>query len=423
MGRTLTDLGKAIASAQDEAQRGADLVPGRDRLLRAVNAGRGAEPAQRPPLARSRGPWIALAAALAVAAIVIGLGRRPPLSFHAGSDAGREGAWIAAPSDRALPLRFSDGTMVSLGQSARVRVADLDRRGARVILERGQLTASVVHRSETRWRVDVGPFEVRVTGTRFDVAWSPEDETFKLALHEGSVEVTGPVLGERRTVRAGETVVVSCVDRKLTIRAGDKPEEARSAAAPPASVAAPIASAPAREAPPPPLPPQASASTIASASSPPRPSYRDLAKTGRYADAVRAAEEEGFGDVCNRAGADDLMALADAARLAGSGARAIEALTAIRRRFPGHPHAATAAFVLGRAAFDQRGAYGEAARWFSLYLQEQPGGSLAREALGRLMECRERSGDRAGAREVAERYLAAYPSGAHADKAKRLLEP
>ncbi len=416
MGRTLTDLGKAIASTQDEALRGVDLGPGRDRLLRAVDAGRGSAP-QRTPPSRARSAWIALAAAIAItAAIVIGLGRRPPLSFHAGSDAGREGAWIAAPSDHALPLRFSDGTLVSLGQSARVRVADLDRRGARVILERGQLSASVVHRSETRWRVDVGPFEVRVTGTRFDVAWSPEDETFKLALHEGSVEVTGPVLGERRTVRAGETVVVSCLEQKLTIRAGDEPKGAPSAAAPPASA---VSIAPAREAPAPPLPPQASAS----ASSPPRASYRDLAKSGRYADAVRAAEEEGFGSVCDRAGADDLMALADAARLAGNGARAIEALAAIRRRFPGHPHAATAAFVLGRAAFDQRGAYGEAARWFSLYLQEQPGGSLAREALGRLMECRERSGDRAGAREAAERYLAAYPSGAHADKAKRLLEP
>ena len=44
-----------------------------------------------------------------------------------------------------------------------------------------------------------------------------------------------------------------------------------------------------------------------------------------------------------------------------------------------------AAFTLGRIAYDRRD-YREAARWFATYLREEPSGSVAREAAGRLIE-------------------------------------
>jgi outer membrane protein assembly factor BamD (BamD/ComL family) len=65
-------------------------------------------------------------------------------------------------------------------------------------------------------------------------------------------------------------------------------------------------------------------------------------------------------------------------------------------------------------AFDGRGAWAEAEKWFAVYLSERPGGMLAPEALGRSMEAADKRGDRARAREIAVRYLAAYPKGAHA---------
>ena len=76
---------------------------------------------------------------------------------------------------------------------------------------------------------------------------------------------------------------------------------------------------------------------------------------------------------------------------------------------------------MARLHFDQLGQYDEAARWFRTYLGEQPRGPFAREALGRLMESEQRSGQVAQAKETARRYLERYPSGPHAHLAQRLV--
>jgi outer membrane protein assembly factor BamD (BamD/ComL family) len=74
------------------------------------------------------------------------------------------------------------------------------------------------------------------------------------------------------------------------------------------------------------------------------------------------------------------------------------------------------AFLLGRSASGV-----QAAEWFSTYLKEQPGGALAREALGRLIEAYQAAGDRVSARAAAERYLKSYPDGPHATLARQAL--
>jgi TolA-binding protein len=150
----------------------------------------------------------------------------------------------------------------------------------------------------------------------------------------------------------------------------------------------------------------------------PRPSWRELSAAGKFKEAIEAADREGFPRICAEGSAADLRALADAARLSGDIARSQLALTTLRRRFPGDDQAAESAFLLGVIAFDTRGAHVEAARWFTTYLSERPRGRLAREAAGRLLEAEERSGNRAGAREAARRYLRDYPGGPHAEMAK-----
>ena len=82
---------------------------------------------------------------------------------------------------------------------------------------------------------------------------------------------------------------------------------------------------------------------------------------------------------------------------------------------------ATGAFSLGRLAFEKRAAYAEAAGWFATYLNEQPHGPLMGDAIGRLMEARDRAGDRQTAQRDAEQYLQRFPIGAYAGTARVIL--
>lgn len=410
---------RELRRAQDEELAAQDLDGAHRRFLEVAAGGSSRPGAARLGPARAR--WIAPAALVALAGacaalLLVLLPSSRSLSFAVGSAQGQVGAWIAAGADAPLAVAFSDGTSLALDANARARVVAADARGARVLLEGGRLTATVTHTATSAWNFDVGPFDVLVTGTRFELSWSPVSEELKLVLREGSVAVSGPLVGGRRTVAAGETLDVFCKEQRFELTRGELP-----AARPPpsstridqaASEPAPAATGTSERA------------RIAKAAdaSPRPPSWRDLVAGDRYREAMTAAEAEGFDGLVARASAADLLMLADVARFSGKPDRAAAALTAARRRFAGSGEAAKAAFHLGRMAFDQRRSYAEAERWFLVYLEEQPGGSFAQEALGRVIECRESMGSAGEAREAARRYLALYPAGPHAAHARDLLE-
>jgi TolA-binding protein len=77
---------------------------------------------------------------------------------------------------------------------------------------------------------------------------------------------------------------------------------------------------------------------------------------------------------------------------------------------------------MGQLAFDLRRNHREAARWFRIYLAEAANGSLAREAMGRLLEALQRSGQPAAACGIARQYLRRFPGGPHARRARRSCE-
>lgn len=419
--RSLTSLGRHVAQLQDGAPEARlDRARGRARLLREGAAARERRSPWRPTLAA------ALAAAV-IALFVVVLARRAPEALRFDVGAQREaavGAWIAAPPGAPLPIRFSDGSELLLAPGGRARVASVTADGAEIALERGSLDVSVVHRERARWTVRLGPFQVNVIGTRFEAGWDPGAERCTIALHEGAITVSGPVVGDSRAVRAGERLVISPATG--TLEAG--PIDAATAPAP-----AP-ATPPSEEAEPPKEAPSTPAgstgvrentarSRSAARGAAPRDAsaWRALAREGKYKDALAAAEREGFDAICASASAPDLHALADAARLGGDAGRAARAFMALRERFPGSAEAASAAFILGRNAQDRSKDYPSAVAWFTQYLREQPAGPFAAEAAGRLVEARDRAGDTAGARRAAERYLAAYPKGSHAAYARSVL--
>jgi TolA-binding protein len=355
-----------------------------------------------------------LVGATAVAAAVL-VWYRLPISFQVDSDAGpsavagNAGDLIEANAAVPTAVRFSEGSSIVLERGGRLRVLSLESNGARVLVEKGAADVAIAHRrGPGKWRFEAGPVTVNVTGTRFRVDWNPEDGSFGLDLKEGSVIVGGDCLPTPRKVQRGDNMRITC-----GVAAANKLAKADHPAAPVTAVetkAAPVRA--------PVVVARHEARDMHAAED---ADWRALVAAGRYAEAVQAAERAGWSRICRTANAVELLALADAARLSDQTPRAVEALLALRKRFPGSTSAATGAFSLGRLAFEKRGAYAEAARWFATYLDEQPRGPLMGDAVGRLMEARHRAGDQTAARRDAERYLQRFPEGPYAGTARVIL--
>jgi hypothetical protein len=149
------------------------------------------------------------------------------------------------------------------------------------------------------------------------------------------------------------------------------------------------------------------------------PEWQRLGKLGQFAVAYANASGVGIPNLSQTGSAQSLLTLAEVCRFSGHASEAMRVLTKLRQRFAGNEEAAVAAFQLGRLSSDGQ----LAASWFRSYLKERPGGELAREASGRLLEALDRAGDRAGAIAAAQNYLEQYPSGPHASFARRLTSP
>lgn len=396
-------LSDALAMETNPAE---DVRRARDGFLDQV-ALRGARASLKPRRLRGRPGrprWLLLAGALATSATAFYLWPRPPILFRVDTSLGRFGDLVQASAGK-TSLTFSEGSSLSLSEGGRVRVLSTSTKGARVLVESGALDASIYHPKGKKvdWTFEAGPFKVAVTGTKFLIDFEPQGEALRLATTEGQVLVSGPCLPQPKPVSAGERIDVSCQGRgeSHAMVGRQEPTTARLATLDAADEPLPSAGAgrPGR-------------GNLA---------WRELLASGRLIEGLRAAERANFENVCQMATNRELLALADGARLFGRPARAIAALRVLRQRFPGTGDAATAAFALGRMAFERQNAYAEAVRWFETYLREQPTGPLMGDAFGRLMEARQRAGDETGARVGAQQYLRRFPEGPYASEARGIL--
>jgi TolA-binding protein len=331
-----------------------------------------------------------------------------PLRFWVEARHGQVDEWVTA-RDVEQSLRFSDGSSVVAGPHTTTRVVQISPEGARLTLERGQLEAHIVPREQASWQVAAGPFAVRVTGSRFRMGWDPVTERLSVAVLEGRAQVSGGGQPEHELLAGSslELLLSGAVELKSAF------ELPAAAAAEPADTSAPAATSAeaARD-----------EDELLRARKPAerRSDWRELSTAGHYREALASVEQQGFAAQCAALPARDLLSLGSTARLAGRGDLAREAYQALRRRFPTSSEAAISAFSLGRLASDS-GQRAEALGWFRRYLNEQPGGPLAREAWGRLIELYAQQGNGAEARKLAEQYLKQYPSGPHAALARSVL--
>lgn len=364
--------------------------------------------AAKAPRPRWHYGFAASCAAVATAAVLfwtVPSSQQEPLRFWIEERTGHVDEWVTA-RDAEQSLRFSDGSSVVAAPHTTTRVMQVTSEGAHLTLERGHLDAHVVHRDASRWQVAAGPFVVHVTGTRFRVAWDPQTEKLVVKVTEGKVEVTGDGR-PKHELTAGSVLELSASAQLQSALLTEPPKAA------PATERGPEAAAPesARD-----------EDEVLGARKPAerKVDFRELSTAGHYREALAAVEQQGFASTCESLGARDLVTLGSTARLAGRADRAREAYLAVRRRFPSSSESGIAAFSLGRLASDS-GHATDATAWFKRYLNEQPGGPLAREAAGRLIELLRQSGDEARAREAADAYLKRYPTGPHAALARSVL--
>jgi FecR protein len=364
--------------------------------------------------------------ALAVAATVLIWWLLPNALRYEVIGAQKDGAYVSAPNNAAASLHFTDDTVVEVAAASQLRVEDTSRRGARVLLERGLAKVHVVHRERTRWTFEAGPFEVLVTGTRFDLSWDPASEVLVLKLHEGSVEIQTPFGAAPVALHAGQDFRADLHERSMTTTDGGvMPAEHASVApagasassgAAPASAVAPEAPSTSANSGPLSLP-GSSAALPSSASARPWPK---LVAAGQFTALLAQANERGTSNCLRACSASDLSALADAARYTGRTELAGQSLHALRARFAREPEGHSAAFLLGRLREGQ-GAASDARTWYERYSNEAPGGPYAAEALAGKMRTTLTLEGRAAAEPIAEDYLRRYPTGVQAGTARGIV--
>ncbi|HEY4015480.1 MAG TPA: FecR family protein [Polyangiaceae bacterium] len=423
-------LGPRAADAVDIARRHFGHMSERQRDA-ALSALRSKMADRRRP--RVLGWSLAAAGAVAACAVVSLLATRhrwheSALSFRVeGGELGAGGSVESGAGGHPV-LRFSDGSEVVLAAGARAHVRTVDEHGANVTLDEGQAHVYVVHAPSTHWSFDAGPYVVHVTGTAFGLSWAAADDRLDVRLENGSVAVSGPVFDTPVALRAGQWLTVR--SREVLIRDLSARDDAAKgslsalgvAPAPPAEALAgeheakletaelegPAPSAgPRRHAP----RPRGSVPAVSQGHG-----WAAELADGKFASIVDEALGLGLEPVYAGSGADDLAALADAARYTRHFDVARGALLAQRQRFAASERARVAAFSLGRLSEAQRDDR-KALSWFETYLQEAPEGTYASEALGRKMILVEQLDGSDAARALAAAYLHRFPSGTYAEAA------
>ena len=290
-----------------------------------------------------------------------------------------------APSE----VDLSDGSHIRLSLGARIEPLESTGATFSAIVAQGRADFDVRPGGPRHWTIECGLATVEVVGTEFTCERGPG--RLHVEVRHGVVLVRGDRVPERaRRLSAGESLDL----RDEGPAALPESDEAEGAATPDAAVE--IAK---RE-----------HSKTAGAGA---RTWRDLARRGRHEDAYAALGSEGLRHESKRLGVNDLLALADVARLSGHPAEAVMPLERILSDFATDAQAPLAAFALGRLELDSLGHAQAAASAFRRALALGIPRSLREDVLARLVEAYTRSGDTRAAQRAADTYLDQFPTGRH----------
>ena len=411
----------------------------------------------------SRRLWLlipAFAAAAAIVGIVLAVALRPektvPFWLGPHLTALSEGArWESSPREPQT-IRFQDGSLLTLEGVSAGQIQKAREHHVEVALLQGELAIDIEHSQTRQWVFLAGPYRIEDLGTVFRVSWDPRQRKLTCAVDSGKVQVEGPGISQGGVqLKANERLQVDPQTasvhpiRKDEGQSTPPARESRAEPEPPAARPTPAGQAdqpagatPAEQAVSPTGPGRPKA--IRADEEPTRP--RKAARGTPRKRPTPAADEAPARSASPRALAQgyapgpakpapgdslsspmqslllpELWELAESSRLEGKSDTAKLALHTVRQRFREARRARIAAFLLGRIEMEQLNHPELAARWFSTYLLEEPQGSLAEEALGRLINAYQQSGQKQLSLQAAQQYLALYPAGLFSTLAKSVI--
>jgi transmembrane sensor len=307
---------------------------------------------------------------------------------------------LAVAETRVRPLEFADGSRLVLDPGGRLSPLENTGRSVAFLLKAGRATFDVVPGGPRRWSIEAGLATVEVIGTRFSVTRS--DEQVIVEVERGSVLVRGERVADRvQRLGAGDRLTI---DRESRL--------ARATTA----LSAPQPSAGSVPAPAPRDPSQVSASASGPSIA---PIWRELAEEGAYAEAYRNLGAFGVASRAKTADLEQLLALADVARLSGHPREAVEPLRRAVAEHADDPRAAMAAFMLGRLHLDSLQDAASAVSDFRTAIALRLPRALLEDAHLRLIEAAAKSGDRRAAHEAWLLHRQQFPNSVRSSTADR----
>jgi transmembrane sensor len=309
-----------------------------------------------------------------------------------------------------VTVTLRDGSTLALDAQTRLRLLRDEPQDVDVELATGKANFDVTHVGGRAFRVHAGIVQVKVLGTRFEVAKTPRKEGthIQVAVARGVVEVQRQdATGGVRRLNAGETwsaLIPSIPSSVPQPSAAQAPSATAPDAARAATVAQPVVVRP--EAPAAQLRPDLFAPERAPAAEQERQSAREDNRNARARAAALTRERA--------TSSATLFKRANLARRTGQTHEAADAYAELLKRYPDDGRAGLVAFELGRIRMDALSQPRAAVEAFGIALRSAPRASFREDALARIVVANDQLGEYEACRTARDRYLKDFPNGVHA---------
>lgn len=125
---------------------------------------------------------------------------------------------VIVPSGGEYQLVLSDGTVVYLNSKTRIRFPECFTGNGREVEVVGEAFFEVKRNEHEPFVVKTGHYDITVLGTSFNVMAYSGENISSTTLVDGSVLISGEDIGESRTLRPNEQLVLDCQAGKVDVK-------------------------------------------------------------------------------------------------------------------------------------------------------------------------------------------------------------